>query len=131
LALVEKSGAHAIKLAEAFCQPMQTITSKAKIGYLPAHQSLLEFKGENVLILAVKLAENRDELIIRLYSLSDETEFCRMTLPKNLKTAYLVDLHEKALSEGEQLAADIKIDLSNLSYRHPARAIITLRISFY
>ncbi len=131
LALVEKSGTCAIRIAEAFCQPIQTIASKAKKGYLSAHQSLFEFKGDNVSVSAIKLAENSDELIIRLYSLSDETEICQMTLFKKPKTAYLVDLHEKVLSENEQLAADVKIDLSNLSYRHPARSIITLRIGFY
>jgi len=131
VALVENSGAFAVKMAETFCQPIQSLASKAKKGSLAAHQSMFEFNGENVVVSAIKLAEKSDNLIIRLHSMSDMAEICHMMFFKKPKTACIMDLHELSLPESEQLAAGVKIDGQSISYKHAARSIITLSIGFH
>ena len=129
LGLVEEAGAPAIRMSEAFCHSVSVLASKAKTGSLPTSQSLISLDSRSLIISAIKLAEDSDGLIVRLYNVSDHPDQSTLNLWRDARAACLVDVHENPLP----LQASASISLTRpdeLIVKIPARSLQTIRISF-
>ena len=86
--------------------PFDTIAEPAHKGELPLSDSLFALEGDEVVLQAVKLAEDSRSLIVRLYDATNEAggkAVLRLGIPVGEK-AVLTDLHERP--EGEALPVD-------------------------
>ena len=84
-------------------------SNRSHKGTLPLESTLL--KAENAAVTAVKLAEDRSGLIVRLASIHDETKAVTVSMP-GLTAAWLTDLAEQNLErcsiENETLTLQLK-----------------------
>jgi alpha-mannosidase len=65
-------------------------------GTLPAEQSFVSADANNIVITAVKQAEDDDSLIIRFYEWAGKPAQVKLQLPQSAKAAYDVNLMEKS-----------------------------------
>ena len=73
------------RLAEAFNQPLQVITTDVHQGDLPAKLSAMECSADNVMISAVKKAQGvADAFIVRLYETDGKPAAAKVTLAGEL-----------------------------------------------
>jgi len=89
-------------------------------GTLPEVHSFIE---SNTTIAAIKLAENKNGLIVRLNNPTEKAEIAKIKLFKSIKTAYLCNM----LEEKE---ADVQIDSNEISFDIGAYKIATLYVEF-
>ncbi|MBO5008699.1 MAG: hypothetical protein J6D26_07675 [Clostridia bacterium] len=89
-------------------------------GILPEVHS---FINSNVTVAAIKLAENKKGLIIRLSNPTDISEFANVEFFKSIKTAFLCNM----LEEKE---TDVSIDNNKISFELSAYKIATLYVEF-
>ena len=68
-------------------------------GSLPAEHSFVELKPENVVLTALKKAEDDDALILRFYEWAGQDTDVTITLPPGVQTAQHADLMERPLGE--------------------------------
>ena len=95
-------------------------SNRAHKGFLPLEDTLL--KADNAAVTAVKLAEDRNGLIVRLTSIQEETKQVTVSAA-GLTSAWLTDLAEQDLTECT--VADGKVELN----MEPER-VMTLRLIF-
>jgi len=72
------------RMAEAFNQPLQVITTDVHKGSLPAKLTALECSADNVVISSVKKAQAADALIVRLYETEGKPATAKVTLAGEL-----------------------------------------------
>ena len=72
-------------------------------GSLPKRDSLFAITGQNVILSAMKKAEATGEIIVRLYSLTDQAETTTLTLAKAIIAAREVDGNEQTANFGALL----------------------------
>lgn len=104
--------------AAAFNQPLQVYTSTAHDGVLGKTFSLLQIDSAQVAVMAIKKAEDSDELILRLEELNgDPVENVAVTFAAPVMSAREVNGQEKAI--GEALIQDGKLiaDLDGFGLR--------------
>ncbi len=112
------------QLGQEFNAPLRTLDTAGGKGSLPQKLSFCRVKG--ALVSAYKKAENGDDVILRLYNISDqalETEVGFFEPPINVV--------EVALSEAP-VAQPLPLRISNdkVSLLVPAKKLITLKITF-
>jgi alpha-mannosidase len=76
--------------------PLLAKTMQAHAGPLPTQQSFVSTTADNVIITAVKQAEDDDSLIIRFYEWAGKSGNVGIRLPRTAKAAYDVNLMEKS-----------------------------------
>ncbi|MBQ3084365.1 MAG: alpha-mannosidase [Clostridia bacterium] len=86
-----------IREAYALNQPMDTVELPAQTGDLPAEFSLVSCDRENVVIEAVKKAEDSDAMIVRLYESFNSRCNVTVTVPEKFNKVTLCDLMENDL----------------------------------
>ena len=82
-----------------FNYPLRAFQVQEHEGVLPAERSFVEVEGDNVVLTALKKAEDGDALIVRLYEWAGKRSDVQVTLPNIAKSAFTANLMEKA--EGE------------------------------
>jgi alpha-mannosidase len=93
-------------------------------GVLPAKHSFVGVIGDNVVLTAVKKAEDGDALLLRIYEWAGKTADVRIQLPESASSASLTNLMEKP--DGGILAvADHRISVPV----HPFE-IVSVRVNF-
>ena len=105
-------------------------------GALPAEHSYLSVEPENVVLTAVKKAEDEDALIFRVFEWAGKSSDVRFTLPPGSNGATEVNLMEKPLGEplavhDNQVSLPIKpyeIRTIRVSYPHAAAATQTASV---
>ena len=85
--------------AEKYHVPVNYIQGSIHDGSLPLEKSYLKIDNSKVCVTAVKKAEDRDAVIIRLCNLSSRDELVRIILISFIKKAYLTDLKEDRIKE--------------------------------
>ncbi len=112
------------QLAQEFNAPLKTFDIAGGKGSLPQKLSFCRVKG--ALASAYKKAENGDDVILRLYNISDQTLETEVEFFKPP-----IDVAEVALSE-TPVAQPLPLKISNkkVSLIIPAKKLITLRIAF-
>ncbi len=72
---------------------------KPRNGILPDRFSFLELHPEGIFISSLKLAEDKDGIILRIFNPTEETKDCTVRFFRSPKTTYLVDLNEDIIRE--------------------------------
>ncbi|HUT58040.1 MAG TPA: glycoside hydrolase family 38 C-terminal domain-containing protein, partial [Phycisphaerae bacterium] len=75
--------------------PLKAISASPHKGELPPEWSLLEVDADNILVEAVKKAEDGDDLIIRLYEATGAAAKATLRIGIPFRSAALVDLMEE------------------------------------
>lgn len=83
----------------------------ASLPRLPRKKSFLELFGDDLLISAVKTREQNDNLIIRIFNVSDEKRDARLVLGSNIKNAYLVNLAENRIGKPDYTENTVAFDV--------------------
>jgi len=68
-------------------------------GTLPAEHAFLELKPENVVLTAVKKAEDDDALILRFYEWAGKDTDVKIQLPPGAQSAQDADLMERPIGD--------------------------------
>jgi alpha-mannosidase len=76
--------------------PLLSTAMQGHAGPLPAQQSFVSSTADNIVITAVKQAEDDNSLIIRFYEWAGKTGNVGIRLPRTAKAAYDVNLMEKS-----------------------------------
>ncbi len=89
--------------AYAFNAPLRAVVADPHDGPLPAAKSFVEVSPTSVVVSAIKLAEEGDGLIVRLWNVAPAPVEARLRLNLPFRRAFLTDLNERP---GEELSPD-------------------------
>jgi alpha-mannosidase len=92
-------------------------------GALPAEHSFLQAKAENIIVTAVKKAEDEDALIVRFYEWAGKDGEVTVQLPPGAESAAETDLMEKPI-------ASILIHQGSVTLRTKPYEIKTIKVHF-
>lgn len=94
--------AKVFKEAKAFNVPLTVMqTAFHKLGSIPSGTSLFSIESEDLVISALKKAEDRDSYILRLFNPTDKSIQSKINFYAKVSKAYLANLNEERLSELE------------------------------
>ncbi|MFQ5812950.1 MAG: alpha-mannosidase [Anaerolineae bacterium] len=85
--------------AYAFNAPMRAVVAEPHDGPLPAAMSFIEVSPTSVIISAIKLAEEGDGLIVRVWNVAPASVEARLALNLPFSRAFLTDLNERSSEE--------------------------------
>jgi alpha-mannosidase len=107
-----------------FNYQLRALQVEAHEGSLPPQHSFVGITGDNVVLTALKKAEDSDALLLRFYEWAGTTAEVRLSLPEGASGASLTNLMEKP--EGEQLS------VTNHQVTVPVHPyeIVSLRVGF-
>jgi len=112
------------QLGQEFNAPLKTFDTVGGEGPLPQKLSFCRVKG--ALASAYKKAENSDDVILRLYNISDQISETEVEFFKSLK-----DVTEVTLSETPAIQPlSLKVSNNKINLSISAKKIVTLRITF-
>ncbi|MBI3287521.1 MAG: hypothetical protein HYZ68_05675 [Chloroflexi bacterium] len=89
----------AFQQAHAFATPLRVVTITRYPGGLPSALSFLEIKPRELVVSAIKLAEEGNRLIVRLYNVDDRPIQGRLRLYRRFSHAWRTNLNEEILTE--------------------------------
>lgn len=124
LCLVESSSNKAlIAHAHRFNHPFTPLSGTVHEGSLPAAASLLSLESEGVVLSAVKGAESGEkQLVIRVYETEGKSAKATLRLPEKVRSAFYVDLNERAL----ETESEVTVDGKSVSFEVPAFSVASL-----
>lgn len=85
--------------AQAFNAPMHVCQFGKQSGILPVEKSFIEVKGDNLILSAVKKADDRDSIIIRLYNPTEADIQGFLSVGLKYRQAFLINLNEERIDE--------------------------------
>jgi len=91
--------ASTVRKAYEFNYPLLTQYEKIHNGSLPKSHSFMKVKPENVIISAIKKAEDSEDLILRLYETASKRTKVEISFDKELKKAAETDLIEREIRQ--------------------------------
>ncbi len=94
---------------------------------LPLKRSFLKIEPENVILSALKKAEDGDEMILRFYETNGEETDAEITLFKEPKAVRAVNLLEE---EDEEVKKELRIEGERIELTVNPFEIVTLRVEF-
>ncbi len=104
--------------------PMFAMQVASHVGSLPASGSFASVSSPNVILTAIKKAEDSNALILRMYEVAGKSEQIKVTLPDGATTATLTSLIEQHDSTAVPVAGNIAT-VSIDPYE-----ILTLKVSY-
>ena len=113
--------ARAWQLAHAFNAPLEIVDTSPHLGSLPPSFSLVSLEPEELVISAIKKAENGDELVVRFYNTSDRQITGKLSTFQQIEEAAMTNLLEETIEEIP--ASGDSVDLSVGKHQ-----IVTLRL---
>ena len=117
------AAAEAPRLAEELALGLEPAQSGPHTGSLPRRHSLLEISPSNLVLSALKLAENGAGLALRVYNPTSEQIAGSVTFRERVKSARLVTLEELPAGELNCEGATIKLSV-------PPKKILTVQAAF-
>ena len=91
--------------------PLLVTASKPSAGSLPATQSFFQLDRSNVIIEAIKLAEEGGAVIARLYEAAGSRGAVTLTTSLPVSKAWTTDLMENELEKLELKSGKVQLDL--------------------
>ncbi|MBR4173650.1 MAG: alpha-mannosidase, partial [Clostridia bacterium] len=89
-------GANVMKEAQSFCQiPVVMETAGGTKGDILPNTPLISIDNDNIVMSALKKAEDRNTVIMRIYNPTDADAFVNIRLAKMPKKAYITNLNEE------------------------------------
>lgn len=113
--------ARAWQTAHSFNAPMEIIDTSLHSGQLPPSYSMVSLRPEELVISAIKKAENGDELVIRFYNISDQRVTGKLSIPQQVEMATMTNFLEEPLAE-------VQISDGSLILAVEKHQIVTLRL---
>ena len=95
----------------------------------PLRKSFLKIEPENVILSALKKAEEGDEVIIRFYETNGEETDAEITLFRAPKSVRAVNMLEKEV-EDEEVKKELKIEGERIELTVKPFEIVTLKVKF-
>ena len=111
------------QMAYGFNVPFEVAESSLHAGSLPKESSVISLQPDELIITAIKKAENDDALVIRLYNISDKPVTGKLALCLPIQKAMVTNLLEESLEE-----IPISNDGKNLIFPVKGHQIVTLKI---
>ena len=104
--------------------PLEAVTTTAHTGMLPAEHSFASVSPENVVLTAVKKAEDADGLIFRVYEWAGKSATAEFHVPAGATGATVTNLMEKPEGTSLEVAGDVvKVPI------HPYE-ILTIQVNY-
>ena len=110
--------------AERLNVPMLIVQTDRHDGSLPKAMSFLGIEPAVLELSAVKKAEDRDTLVVRLYNPTDGSQDARLTLFRDVASARLVTLEEQPVDGG-----NVKVVGRTVSFNVGPKKIVTLELT--
>ncbi len=104
---------------------LQAIQVEAHSGTLPPEHSFITVKGKNVVLTAVKKAEDANGLILRFYEWAGQSGNVLIQVPKGAVSATLTNLMEKPEGAALEMTNSNQVTVPVHPY-----AIVTIRIDY-
>jgi len=80
-------------------------------GVLPPEHSFLQIKPENVIVTALKKAEDENSLILRFYEWGGKTGDATISLPEKVQSASETNLMEKKIGDFSLAGSELKVPI--------------------
>jgi alpha-mannosidase len=109
--------------AHNFNAPLEVIETDLHSGNLPASFSLFSVEPDEVVVSAVKKAENDSAMVVRMFNISDRQVVAKLTAFKPIKSATLVNMLEEPLE-------DLSVSDNSLSLPLKRNQIVTLKLVY-
>jgi alpha-mannosidase len=111
------------QIAEQLSVPLLPVQAGTNKGTLPAEYSFMEIEQPELVLSAVKLSEDKDALVIRVYNPTLKPVNGKINFYKTIESVQLVTMEEKPLK-------DLKIEDKSLSLLVDKKKVVTLKIKF-
>ena len=112
------------KLARDFIVPLIAHEDLPHKGILKDTYSFMKIEPDEIVISAIKKAEDDDSMVVRAFNIVDREIEAKITLPKNVKRAWLTNLNEEIIKEIESVSKNL------ITLKVPPHKIITIKIQF-
>jgi alpha-mannosidase len=113
----------AFQQAHFFNSPLRAMTVSVQRGDLPPEAGFIEVEPAVLVVSAVKLAEDDDGLIVRVYNATDAPVEGRVRLLRPFRRAVRTNLNERELTE-------IAHDDRQVTLAVRGKEVVTLKIEF-
>jgi alpha-mannosidase len=104
---------------------LQALQVGTHAGSLPVRHSFVTIEAQNVVLTALKKAEDGDALIFRFYEWAGKDAEVRIQVPEGAKSARLANLQE--IPEGSPLSIE---DGNTISVPSHPYEIVTVRVEY-
>ena len=104
----------------ALVQPLRFTEARKQEGILPEECSFTGVNKQNMIITALKPAEDGDGVVLRMHEGHDKRTACKVTMPAGFTRVYLTDLLENELEE-------LSVSDGNVAIEAKPFEIITLK----
>jgi len=98
--------------AHRFARPLRAVRVPSGTGEWPREKSLLSISKQEVVLSAIKLADDSNGLVARVYNIANEPTAAGMTLREPFGSLYEVDLNEENERPAVQQGGAIRLGLS-------------------
>ena len=130
LAIVPHDGpvsvSEATKLGASFGLPMNLVSTDVHEGKLPVSKGYVEVVTPNVMLAAVKKAEDSNAVIVRLYEMEGKATEAKVKISDIVKakaSAVQVDVMEQPLKK-----SSAKLDKDTLTVKIPAHGLVSVKV---
>ena len=111
------------QMAHGFNAPFEVAESSLHAGSLLKEASVVSLQPDELIITAIKKAENDDALVIRLYNISDKPVTGRLALHSRIEKAMVTNLLEESSEE-----IPLSKNATNLVFPVKGHQIVTLKL---
>ena len=98
--------------AHRFARPLRTVRVPSGTGEWPREKSLLSIPNTDVVLSTVKLAEDSDGVVTRVYNIASESTAAGLTLREPFGSVHEVDLNEENERPAVQQGGAVRLGLS-------------------
>lgn len=116
----EADAAELTQQYECFVHPVYACSNSAHEGTLPKRNSFLKVDGK-VKIAALKMSEDKKDVILRIHSLYKEPQFVTIDTEKKMREAVFTDILERC-------GDSVQLNDEKVQFELPAGAVRTLRL---
>ena len=106
---------------ECYIHPIYSCANTVHTGTLAKKGSFLLIEGD-VQVAALKVSEDKADMILRVYSLSDQAQIVVLNLNKNVQEAYFTDVLERKQEK-------LSFKDNQIEFTMPGRAVRTIRVN--
>jgi alpha-mannosidase len=103
---------NAFSEAHRFARPFRTVRVPGGSGEWPREKSLLSIPNTDVVLSTVKLAEDSDGVIVRVYNMASESTAAGVMLREPFGSVHEVDLNEESERPAVQQGGAVRLGMS-------------------
>ena len=106
--------------------PLIVKTTNQHTGQLPKEFSFIQIEPETVIVSALKKADNKEQLVIRVFTIDSKETHVKITFSKMIKKVSHLNLNEEPIEE----ETPIETNGNNLLFHIMPNKIITIGVEF-